>query len=371
MRALSAALVAVLFSASVAFAAPTTPQIEAKKAEAATAQATLDKMRDDFDAQVEEYDRVNEALQQTRAQIDQTRTRLEAEDAELQRVQQLLDDRAAGIYRGDTNDVFAVVLGTRSFEDFLTRLDLLRRIADSDAQLVNDVRDARAQVVDTQRALERRETEQVALRTQVDAKRRDIQAATDRQTRFLASLNGQIAQLIKAEEQRLAAEAAARAAALKAAQEAAARAAAANGPQTVAAGGRAADAAPGQGHPEVVGVAMKYLGVPYAWGGTSPSGFDCSGLAQYCYAQIGISIPRTSQEQYYAGKHIPADRLDLLRKGDLLFFGHGKSPDAVHHVVIYAGGDDIIEAPYTGADVRVSSLAARLSHNEYVGASRF
>jgi peptidoglycan DL-endopeptidase CwlO len=363
MRAVAAFAVFFLLSSSTAFAVPTTPQIAAKQAEAKQAQSKLDAMRSDLEVQVEEYDKIDASLQKTRQQIEETRFRLQLEDGHLQQAQALLDARAAGIYRGGNVDVLEVVLGTTSFEDFMTRVDLMMRIGTSDAELVGNVKDARQRVAAMKAVLDQRETEQVALRDQAAAKRQQVETAAARQKQFLDSLNGQIAQLIKQEEERLAAEAARLAKALQEKRAAEARAAAAN---TVSNGGGRIGTSS-----DVVNIAMRYIGVPYVWGGESPSGFDCSGLAQYCYAQIGVSIPRVAQDQYYAGKHIPADRLDLLQPGDLLFFGRGKSPDAVHHVVIFAGGDNIIEAPYTGANVRVASLATRLSHGEYVGASRF
>lgn len=362
MRSIAALAVAFVLFAAPAFAVPTNPKIQAAQDEAAKARDTLDSMRSDLEIRVEEYNRVNEALHKTRDQISVTRDRLAQEDASLQRARQLLDSRAAGIYRGGGGvDVLEVVLGTTSFEDFLTRLDLLTRIGVSDAALVSGVKDARQQVSETKRVLEQRGADQVALRNQAEDKRQQVESAIARQKEFVGSLNASVSKLIKEEEQRQAALAAERARRLAASQAAAERAAAERG----------ASGNPGEGHPEIIGVAMKYIGVPYAWGGTTPSGFDCSGLAQYCYAQINVSIPRTSQEQYYGGQHIPADRLGLLKKGDLLFFGRGQNPDAVHHVVIFAGGDDIIEAPNSGADVRVSSLSDRLSRGEYVGASRF
>jgi cell wall-associated NlpC family hydrolase len=172
---------------------------------------------------------------------------------------------------------------------------------------------------------------------------------------------------VAAEEERLRKEAEERArlAALAAAQAAARKASA-------SARSAADPAALGAGHPEVVTVALQYLGVPYVWGGSSPSGFDCSGLTQYCYREVGITLPRTSQSQYLAGQHIAVDRLDLLQPGDLVFFGTGGDGAAVHHVGIYSGDGNFVHAPYTGATVRVDSLTDRIaSRGDYVGASRF
>jgi hypothetical protein len=103
---------------------------------------------------------------------------------------------------------------------------------------------------------------------------------------------------------------------------------------------------------DVVADAQKYLGVPYKWGGTSATtGFDCSGLTQHVFADLGISIPRTAAEQQVMSGGQKIDSLADAQPGDLLFFG---SP--AHHVGIYVGNGQMLNAPHTGADVRVESV---------------
>lgn len=117
----------------------------------------------------------------------------------------------------------------------------------------------------------------------------------------------------------------------------------------------------GQG---IVNTAMKYLGVPYVWGGTSPSGFDCSGLVQYACRANGISVPRVAASQRGAGRYVSREN---LQPGDLVFFSNG---GGVSHVGIYIGNGNMIHAPQTGDVVKVSSIntSYRLSH--YAGAVR-
>jgi cell wall-associated NlpC family hydrolase len=104
---------------------------------------------------------------------------------------------------------------------------------------------------------------------------------------------------------------------------------------------------------QVVADAATYVGVPYQWGGTSPStGFDCSGLVQHVYADLGISLPRTSQEQATVGR--PVASLADARPGDLLFFEPG--PGGPGHVGIYIGDGKMIDAPHTGTTVQVQSV---------------
>ena len=95
---------------------------------------------------------------------------------------------------------------------------------------------------------------------------------------------------------------------------------------------------------------MKYLGVPYVWGGTDPAtGLDCSGLVQHVYEKLGIDLPRVSYQQARVGSAVPS--LDQARPGDILAFG---SP--VHHVGIYIGDHKMVEAPRPGKSVQVSSV---------------
>ena len=100
---------------------------------------------------------------------------------------------------------------------------------------------------------------------------------------------------------------------------------------------------------QAVAIAQQYLGVPYVWGGASPSGFDCSGLVMYVYGQLGVSLPHNAAAQYASLPHVP---LNDLQPGDLVFFyGFG-------HVGIYVGGGTMIHAPHTGAVVSYASISA-------------
>jgi cell wall-associated NlpC family hydrolase len=100
----------------------------------------------------------------------------------------------------------------------------------------------------------------------------------------------------------------------------------------------------------IVTAAAKYLGVPYQWGGTDPStGLDCSGLVQRAFADLGVRLPRTTYDQANAGT--PVASLEQAQPGDLVFFG--SPPD---HVGIYAGNGQMLDAPHTGAQVRLEPL---------------
>lgn len=359
-------LLLTLALAPPAVATPSTPAISEKQAQANAAAAELERMNAALEVQVEEYNAITEALEQTAGEIELARLELERAEADLAETQGELSRRATSMYKDGDGGILNVLLGTSSFEDFLVRLDFAVRLGRSNAEMVASVKQAKADVEATERALEQRLAEQLALQAESSERAQAIEAQVAAQAQFVSRLEGEVQTLIAEEEarQRALAEERARQAAKAAAEAAAGK----------ASSDRAAED-PGSlkpGHPEVVAVALQYLGVPYVWGGSSPSGFDCSGLTQYSYRAIGISIPRTSQSQYNAGQHIARDRLDLLKPGDLVFFGTDGDDDQVHHVGMYVGDGNYVHAPYTGAVVRVDSLNDRISSRaDYVGASRF
>jgi hypothetical protein len=139
--------------------------------------------------------------------------------------------------------------------------------------------------------------------------------------------------------------------------------------QLDAVAGKGGDAGAGPRALAAVAESRKYLGTPYQWGGSTPeTGFDCSGLVQWAYAKAGIRIPRTSEQQILASNGTPVDRAHL-EPGDLVFFRN--SAGDVHHVGISLGADRFINAPHTGARVRINSLKERYFAGEFAGGRRF
>jgi cell wall-associated NlpC family hydrolase len=127
----------------------------------------------------------------------------------------------------------------------------------------------------------------------------------------------------------------------------------------------------------VARAALKWIGTPYSWGGGNPAGpslgiaqgahtvgFDCSGLVTYAWARAGVPLTHYATAQYNSGPH-PAR--NQLRPGDLVFFAHNPSnPTTIHHVGIYVGSGQMVEAPFTGARVRISPAF----RPDYAGATR-
>jgi cell wall-associated NlpC family hydrolase len=201
-----------------------------------------------------------------------------------------------------------------------------------------------------------------------------VEAGARRQAAAFAAQQAVVQTQLDQAQQTLLGLEGARAAAVQYAQQQAAAQRAAAAPQRVASPAAAA-AAPGpragtgsaSAVETAISAAKRYLGTSYAWGGgalSGPSegfgidqgvvGFDCSGLTRYAYAQAGIAIARNSTQQYATQPKV--SRADLQR-GDLVFWAMDtSSPSTIHHVAIYLGDGQILEAPESGSVVRVTSM---------------
>jgi len=114
---------------------------------------------------------------------------------------------------------------------------------------------------------------------------------------------------------------------------------------------------------QLIEICKSYIGVPYVWGGSTPSGFDCGGFTKYCYAKLGYSLPHTRQID--CGSTVSYDNLS---KGDLVFFSSGSQKYG--HVGIYISGGRFIHAPAPGKSVTIDTLASGYYYTHYTGARR-
>ncbi len=111
-------------------------------------------------------------------------------------------------------------------------------------------------------------------------------------------------------------------------------------------------------------VALQEVGVPYRYGGQSPSGFDCSGLVHYSFARAGASVPRTTKQLWSASRFVDKGQ---LREGDLLFF---RFDGKIAHVGMYLGGGRFVHAPSSGKTVSVQPLWSGIYREAFVRAGR-
>ncbi|HWD34770.1 MAG TPA: NlpC/P60 family protein, partial [Casimicrobiaceae bacterium] len=285
---------------------------------------------------------------------------LRAARANLKSSQQALMQRLVLIYTSRNDDsTLGVVLGARNIGDLVSRIEAVQSVSSQDHAVMNEVTRFKNQVTRHQHALVRAHRAQTSLVQERAAAKQRLQSQIGHEQRLLSSIKGEIAQLEAAARARALASAAAARSRYDTAQQAASLQV-----QNSVVGPTAstpdATVAPPSQYGGVVGVAMRYLGVPYVWGGASPSGFDCSGLVMYAYAQMGVSLPHYTGAQWNMG--VPVSRGDL-QPGDLVFF------DGLGHVGIYIGGGQFIHAPHTGDVVKISSMTGWYAAT-YVGARR-
>lgn len=354
-------LLTILAAPALASADPAAVSNARSEAEALRSQ--VQELDDSLEAAHEDYIYAKLQLDETEKAIETNQAHLKQAEADLGIANDRLEQRVENIYRNGRVGLLDALFGADSFGDFINRFDLLTLIGVQDGEVLGQVATYREDVAQRKEQLTSDQEKQTELLAQAEDATTRVEQKLAQRKKLLAGKEREIAQLEREEEERqrrVAEEAAA--AARKAAQRA--RQQTSSTKKDSSGGSSSGESQPSRNVPSssvggsVVDVALRYVGVPYVWGGESPSGFDCSGLVKYSFAQVGVSLPHSSRALYGVGEAVA--RSDL-QPGDLVFFG---SP--IHHVGIYVGGGNMVHAPYTGANVRVNSI----DRSNYTGARR-
>jgi peptidoglycan DL-endopeptidase CwlO len=336
-------------------------QIGSKRAEAQQVLAQIQAMDAQMEKAVEAYNAANVRLDQIKHDLEINQARLQTAKKNLVKARAQVSARLVALYTSDEPDTLSIIFGASSLGDLIERIDSANRIADEDARIAAEVKQYRNEVQTRQQALVKAQADQEKVVAERAAQRASVQSQLAERQALYSSIKDQIAQLEAAERARQARLAAqAKAAAKK--QQSAPAPAPAPAPSSSSGGSSGSSAPPPATHSSVVSIALQYLGVPYVWGGASPSGFDCSGLTMYAYAKVGVYLPHNAAMQY--GMGTPVSRSQLA-PGDLVFFS------GLSHVGMYIGGGRFVHAPHTGDVVKISSLSEYWYAATYVGARRY
>ncbi|MDQ3915024.1 MAG: NlpC/P60 family protein [Actinomycetota bacterium] len=332
--ALAVCLSAGLLAQTGSLAAPTEAELDA-------ARERLMELEAEFEIVVEDYNRVHEGLTEVQARIGTTELEVRTIERRMGTRRDAAVDVARELYMGGSTDALEAVLSAADFNEVQSRLEYLQTTQVAQSKLFEGLAADRSVLEGKLEELEEDRAAALAAEERLSALRSDIEAKLADQQDEIAELNAAIE----------------RAERLAAARAAESRAEAAT-PPPPAAPPVAPAPAPNAGAQAAVDAALSQLGKPYQWAAAGPDSYDCSGLTMWAWARAGVALPHNSGMQYAATPRV--DRSDW-QPGDLLFFG---SP--IHHVGMYIGNGQMVEAPYTGSQVRVGSA----SRSDYVGAGR-
>lgn len=351
-------------------------QLRASQARVDAANTALSEAAEDYDYAQVKLREAEKAADSAQAVADQANQRLDGAQAQVGKL-------AAQAYRtgGQQLSGLDVLLSPKGPEDVLERASMMQILAGQRQQVVRSADSARvvanSLTAQAEQALKRRQAAAAALarakqvaEQRAAAAQQAVAADTKQKNRALVELASARRTSVRIERAREAGlqrqaeerrEAAARAAAARAAQQP--RSSSSGSPDgsggsggsgsTGSSGGGSSSGSSSAGY-SAVSWAKGKLGLPYLWGGDGPGSYDCSGLVMQAWAQAGVPLPHSSRLQYASVEHIS---YSSLRPGDLLFFATNPAdPDTIHHVTMYIGNGQMIEAPYTGAYVRIAPV---------------
>jgi cell wall-associated NlpC family hydrolase len=283
---------------------------------------------DQLEVVVEDWNGARGRLDAINTDLGAIRLELARRQGELDQEEALLAHHLVLMYKLGDVGLLDTLLGAGDLTEAEARVQFFKRLGEQDRAIRDAYLSVLRQVHDLEGSVTKKRDQAMAVQRQVDAERAVIEDKLAERQAILDGLDSKIKRIL---DQR------ARAASLAAGRlgrEALAQIGSING--TAAQIG-------------VVHDALVFLGVPYVWGGASPSGFDCSGLVLYVYARYGVTFPHFAAWQAQMGT--PVSAADL-QPADLVFFGN-----PIHHVVIYAGNGLVVQAPHTGDVVKVSRLS--------------
>ncbi|GAA1417975.1 C40 family peptidase [Streptomyces thermospinosisporus] len=303
--------VGLLSAAAAALAA-----VPAAAAPADDTRSEVDRLHRQAEKAIEAYNKADERADRLRGQIRTAQDEIARQQERVNTLRESLGSLAGAQYRSGGLDPSLELLFSDDPDDYLDKASVLDRITGRQAGQLRTLHQALRTLAQERSAASGKLSELERSRKAAAAHKRTVERKLAKARRLLDSLPG----------------------AERAAYERATRSGRGDLPGPLGAAPASSRAA------AAVAAARSALGRPYAWGANGPSGFDCSGLTQWAYRQAGVSLPRTSQGQRYAGRQVP---LSEARPGDLVIYRSDAS-----HVGMYMGNGQVIHAPYPGAPVR-------------------
>jgi cell wall-associated NlpC family hydrolase len=260
---------------------------------------------------------------------------LKQAEEDIKAEQDLFNNRMRAIYINGIDGYLNIILESKGFNDFLSRVEALKSIIELDKKITANIRQKEDELNDIKENLEEQNAKLLAFNDDNNKKMDSLKLKKDEQIELIKEAEVQeriLASAVNVSQSKLNETLRQ----IESIRHAAPKYTPSRG------------AAPASSN-AVVAYASNFLGTPYKWGGTTPAGFDCSGFTQYVYRHFGISLGRTTRDQIYNGVGVSRDN---LQPGDLVFYGRGGVPS---HMGIYIGNGMYIHAPRTGDVIKISS----------------
>ena len=370
LRSLAVVIIFVLISNTTVLAAPVNEKLQQQK----DSLTIIKTEKEQVEMKIEEFDNEIEKImikmEDNERKISKTEKSIEVASVEVKKVakesqkeQGLFNSRMRVMYINGSDGYLSIILDSESFGDFISRVDNIKTVVEFDKKLMVNFEASQKELKEKQQSLNKTKEALQSLQVENKQKIDKIMVTKESQNKLVMQLkkkeivakelqnklitenksNKNIsAQII--EPQVSVNKSLTKISEFKKSVPA----------YTPSRGG----ATVSQG--AIIAYASNFLGTPYLWGGTTPSGFDCSGFTQYVYAHFGISVGRTIFDQINDGVEVSRDK---LQPGDLVFFGSFANP---HHMGMYIGDNNYIHAPHTGDVIKISALG----RNDYVTARR-
>ena len=381
-------ITALITPVSSAQAAPSTvggydSLISELQAEQEKASEKLENLKVDIAENEAEATQLVAEIQETQATLETLQEEIEALKVVIERREEQLNEQARGLQvMGETNNLIHFVLKAESLNDVVGRVDVVSTIITSNKQQVALQEADKAKVEEKEAETVAKQEEQQLLASKLESKKAELEEKQAEQESLVASIaaekavaqaeRNELVERAKAAEARRQELAAVRVASSQTTAKPSTQSASSNSSSDSAKATQAvtpstskpAEApAPAANNGSLLGIAHSLSGIRYQYGGTTLSGFDCSGFTSYVFRQAGRSIPRTAAGQYSATSRVSRAQ---AQPGDLVFFNQGGGID---HVGIYLGGGSFIGAQ-SSTGVAVASLNSGYWANYVVGFGR-